>query len=307
METNDSMASLLRAFSEQGVEARAVTFSRLQEARAEVLDVLSRASSPGLMKYVEACYDLRRDEVDGMRSVVVAAVPSPAVRFRLEFEGSTVDALVPPTYLDYPSATRRIEAVLDAVLGSGDHYKRLRAPLKLIATRCGLAEYGRNNITYVGRLGSYARLAAYAMDVPYEEGTWRERRAMAECKRCDVCARRCPTGAIDRSRFLLNAERCLTFLNEEEASLPEWVSPEWHHCLVGCLRCQEACPANREASEKLIDGPCFDEEETLALISAARAEDLPPGTRKKVEDSGLSVLYPVLPRNVGLLLDGQRR
>lgn len=307
MEKNDSMASVLRAFSNQGMESRAVPFSRLREARAEVLDVLCHASGPGLMKYIEACYDLRRDEVDGMRSVVVAAVPSPAVRFRLEFEGSTVDALVPPTYLDYPSAARRIEAVLDAALGPGNHYKPLRAPLKLIATRSGLAEYGRNNITYVGRLGSYARLAAYATDVPCEEGTWRERRAMAKCERCDLCARRCPTGAIDRSRFLLNAERCLTFLNEEEADMPEWVSPDWHHCLVGCLRCQEACPANREASEKLIQGPSFDDEETSALTSAARAENLPPGTRKKVENSGLSVLYPILPRNVRLLLDGRRR
>ena len=47
-------------------------------------------------------------------------------------------------------------------------------PLKLLAVHGGIAEYGRNNITYVSGMGSFMRLTAVYSDMPCETDHWRE-------------------------------------------------------------------------------------------------------------------------------------
>ena len=47
----------------------------------------------------------------------------------------------------------------------------------------------------------------------------------------------------------------------------------------------------------------FSGKETETMMRVTKIEDLPEALRAKVEDSDLSALYPVLPRNLRLLLE----
>jgi len=291
-----------------GIRSKVVPMSRLEEVNAEIMKSMSGMTDPGLIKYINACFDFASEKaIHDPGSMLIMGVPSPKTRFHLMHESLEVDAIVPPTYLDYASANVRIESVLRRTLGERHReYASLQIPAKLLAVRSGLAEYGRNNITYVGDLGSHVRLMVYASDLPCENHEWHDKRMMSRCERCEICLRNCPTGAIDKSGFLLRAERCLTFLNEEETKIPDWVDSSWHHCLVGCLRCQDICPANRKVAKDSVEGATFSDEETDMLMKASCPEDLQAGLKEKVENSGLSRLYPVLPRNIALLLNNRK-
>ncbi len=128
---------------------------------------------------------------------------------------------------------------------------------------------------------------------------------MARCETCLVCRRGCPTGAIGPDRVLLHAERCLTYHNEQpgDVPFPAWIDPSWHTCLIGCLACQRACPANPPL-EVVPTGVVFTQEETSALLG----EDDHRGPvwttiRAKLEHLGQPYREDVLGRNVRALLD----
>jgi epoxyqueuosine reductase len=111
----------------------------------------------------------------------------------------------------------------------------------------------------------------------------------------------CPTGAISADRFLLKAERCLTFHNERRGAFPEWLKPSWHNCLVGCLYCQEACPVNKNGPKSLKEGPVFSEEETDFILQNVPLKEMPQTAVKKLEQLDVTEYLPVLGRNLRAL------
>ena len=185
-------------------------------------------------------------ELPGARSIIIVAVPTPQMRVTFQWQGKPVPVVVPPTYVSYTARTDSVQAVLAEWLQQeGYHLAKPRLPLKTLAVGSGLADYGRNNITYVPGMGSFLQLVGAFSDLPSEADPWDEPKALERCESCVACRRHCPTGAITDDRFLLHAERCLTYHNEAAADFPDWIDPSWHHCLIGCMRCQSACPENR--------------------------------------------------------------
>ena len=82
-------------------------------------------------------------------------------------------------------------------------------PIKRLAVLCGLAEYGRNNITSVPGIGSWVQYTVFLTDAPFDDSNWREKPVMAaECEDCDICIKACPKGAISKERFLFYREKC---------------------------------------------------------------------------------------------------
>ncbi len=119
------------------------------------------------------------------------------------------------------------------------------------------------------------------------------------CEKCAVCVNACPTGAIDPDRFIIRADRCITFMNERTGEFPAWLDPASHQCLVGCMRCQEACPENMNFRNWIVRKGSFTEEETGLLLSGKQ----PSGeTVEKLEALSLTEYLPVLPRNLKILL-----
>ncbi|MEE9378294.1 MAG: hypothetical protein V3V33_09695 [Candidatus Lokiarchaeia archaeon] len=78
--------------------------------------------------------------------------------------------LIPPTYLYGLKVINEMIEFLTEILKPGEYnvaYARL--PQKTLAVRSGLAEYGRNNITYIPGMGSFHRLTTLYSDFPTEE------------------------------------------------------------------------------------------------------------------------------------------
>jgi len=245
------------------------------------------------------------DTLPDATSIIVVAVPDPQRRITFHWQGQPVPATVPPTYLHWQGVDKRVEDSLSDILASkGYHVALANLPKKLTAGRSGLAAYGKNNVTYVPGMGSFHRLVVLWSDLPCEEEHWQDLRMMETCEKCQACQRVCPTGAIDSDRFLLRAERCLTFLNEKppEVPFPAWLDPSWHNCLVGCLRCQRVCPENREVRDWMEGHEVFSEAETALLLDGVAEEHLPPETVAKLERLDVIELLDILPRNLSALL-----
>jgi epoxyqueuosine reductase len=139
-------------------------------------------------------------------------------------------------------------------------------------------------------------------DMPCNEDPWRGAKALERCESCDACLKQCPTGAITRDRFLLDSGRCLTYYNEGTKDFPEWIDPAWHHCLIGCMRCQSVCPENKGVRDWIEERVEFSEPETNALVDGVPLDELPDVTAAKVRSLEISELYRLLCRNLGALI-----
>ena len=226
------------------------------------------------------------------RSLVVIAGRAPSHAAVFNVGRRKLTAVIPPTYLGSrfrASCRRLLEGVLEP---AGYRVERPTLPVKLLAVRTGLGEYGRNDLCYVPGMGSFTRLEAFVTDADLLEkndapNLDRGRRAarvrMGHCSTCSCCHWACPTGCIPSDASMINAERCLTYLNENEGPWPHWLEPGAHNSLVGCMRCQEVCPVNRPhlADPEIVAE--FDESETDTIL-----QNLPPGPtfRRPAHEAG---------------------
>lgn len=246
----------------------------------------------------------RPAEMPAARSMIVVAIPVPEVRMVFHWRRTAITAVLPPTYLGYARTTECLRQALGEWLAPhGFRVAATRLPLKTLAVSCGLGEYGRNNIVYVEGMGSYLQLAAVYSDLPPQDDPWREPRMMARCETCRACLNRCPTGAIGEDRFLLRAERCITFHNERKGAFPSWLGPAWHNCLLGCMHCQWPCPENKMSLSRVEFREEFSEEETRSILSGGSLGDLEAPTSARLQGLDLTEDLENLPRNLLALIE----
>jgi epoxyqueuosine reductase len=244
-------------------------------------------------------------ELANAQSLIVVAMPRPLTRAIFIWKGKAQSFILPPTYTAYDEKRIFVERAMAEEVGKvGYKVATAMLPLKLLAVRSGLAEYGRNNIAYVSGMGSFMRLTAVYSDKPCEKDSWQEARMMKRCETCDICSKTCPTGAIASDRFLLRAEKCLTYHNEKKGSIPfpEWIKPSWHNCIIGCIRCQAVCPENKQFLQWVGETAKFNEEETKLLLKGAPLEQIPASTLEKLKLLSLTDYFEMMPRNLSVLL-----
>ncbi len=261
---------------------------------------------PQLYKDYKAYFEFEPNvDFPQINSLFILAIPVPQFKAIFHLNQKEFSFLIPPTYLYELDLFNQMKDFLSDILSpEGYNIAYAQLPQKTLAVRCGLAEYGRNNITYVSGMGSFHRLATFYSDFPVEQDNWQDLRMMDLCKECSACIRKCPTGAIPTDRFLLRAGRCLTFHNEQPRDIPfpEWIDLTWHNCLVGCLHCQKICPANKKVKDWTELGPEFTEEETKLLLNRKKLDHLPEELKKKLEKCNLDYYLEVFPRNLGVFL-----
>jgi len=257
-------------------------------------------------------------------SLVVVATPSPPVKVRFHLDTGPFEAVIPPTYISSEARARCLGVLKNALAPEGFSVAGVPVPVKLLAVRTGLAEYGRNNIAYTRTLGSFVRLDTFATDadlVPRggpraglstflvggrdrTSGRWSPPRRMGSCAACKACHHACPTGCIPfpDTGVVIDAERCLTYLNEHEGEWPDWLDPAAHNALVGCMRCQLICPANKYHLRRERVVAEFDREETEVVLSDLPSEDLPELVRSKLALLDLDDYSTILGRNLRALV-----
>jgi epoxyqueuosine reductase len=301
----DGAARFLGAVGQRGWSARAVRIDRLEELRRAIDEPRAGGLLDGTFAQERLSFFSFDPpaEMPEARSILVIAVPAPAVGLTFCWQHEARSALLPPTYAGYEATTRRVQQEAAAILGQdGWRAARPLLPLKTLAVRSGLAEYGRNNIGYVRGMGSHTQLVGLFSDMPCEKDGWREPVMLVRCATCEACRKACRCGAIPEDRFLLRAERCLTYHNERAHPFPAWVEPDWHHALMGCMQCQQVCPEDKDRWGTLQTGEAFDEDETALLLSGPRREDLPGALEAKLSHLELLDDLPILSRNLRALL-----
>jgi len=314
------MPQLHRQLEAHGYQGRVVSIQRLRDLQEEIAGHHKQGRfDRDFYRERLAVFTFRPpDQLPDARSLIIVAVPEPQLRVTFTWGGSPRPVIVPPTFLLQKAPFRwrtfyperqidgQVKALLAEVLGpAGYRVAQAVLPKKMLAVHSGLGAYGRNNLCYVPGMGSFHRLVALCSDFSCSEDVWHEPRTMDTCEKCVACLRHCPTGAITAERFLLRAERCLTFHNERpgDVAFPSWIDRSWHRCLVGCMRCQLICPQNRDFLEWIEDGPAFSQEETALLVEGLPLDQLPPPLAGKLRHFDMLGLLEVLPRNLALLLD----
>ena len=239
-------------------------------------------------------------EVPRPRTLIVVARPSPPVKVRFHLDSGPLEAVIPPTYISSVGRAECLE-LLRSILGAqGLSVARARVANKLAAARTGLAQYGRNNLVYVRGMGTFARLDAFCTDADLDasELVLKGSMRMSSCPPCRNCHHHCPTGCIPYDGTVIDAARCLTHLNENEGEWPAWLDPQAHNALVGCMRCQEMCPADRYFLRTEVVVAEFDRHETEVVLKGLPPEQLPAPVRAKLAALDLEEYSPVLGRNL---------
>jgi len=303
METSELSANLLDVIEQEGCRVKIVSVEHLRDLQGEI-NTLHKQAMFDEEFFAEELngFDFAvTDRLPGAKSLIIAAAPQPQVRVTFVSEGKELPCTVPPTY-SY-ATDRKLEALLRSQLESAGYFiQKAIIPWKLLAVRSGLARYGNNNITYIAGLGSFYRLVALVTDLPCAEDSWGELNILSDCTNCDACTKACPGGAIGAGRFLLHAERCITFHSERQAKFPAWLNPSWHHCLVGCMVCQKVCPVDKEFRQWVVDGPVFTEAETAAILQGNSSDHWPQSAIEKIAGLDLSGYTKVLGRNLEVLI-----
>ena len=244
------------------------------------------------------------DDFNEVKSIIILGMARPQHRLNIDLGSRSIDAIIPPTYIDYRKIYRDMFKLLKKQLAAGGYrISRALLPLKLTAARSGMVKYGKNNITYIGKWGSFHQLAGFYTDLGVNEDPWQEMSILDACKTCTLCTRACPTGAILKDRFNLDTSRCLTFLNESKDDIPGWVKPEAHNSLIGCMRCQLVCPYNKKVKDWVVDIGKLSQEDIKLLDESSKGGKRDPKLVNKLSSMGLYEWFdntPIL-RNLKLL------
>ena len=294
---------LYRRLESKGHRARIVSIKRLSALKQKVKEWREQnLLDKDLFKeyLMDFVFDLPSNLLRA-KSIVVVASPQPHRRASFTLNNTTEAVLIPSNYSDDTDA--EVANILDDYAHSQSfRFAKAVLPLKLLAVCSGLAEYGKNNIAYVRGMGSYLRFTAFYSDLPPDTDVWQEPRMMERCLHCTACLKNCPTQAICSERFLLHAERCITFHNERKQDFPSWLQTSWHNSLIGCLHCQQSCPENKTYKDWIENSRVFSKEETSSIMNKEPREKLPGAMVKKLEQLGMMTYYEILPRNLKALL-----
>jgi epoxyqueuosine reductase len=246
------------------------------------------------------------------QSVIIMAIILKPMMFNLHYMDTRISAAMPPNYYE-SGLTRKMlleEIQQNIIHQPGYRLEKInRFHLKLTAVRSGLGRYGKNNICYVDGMGSFLTLHAFLSDYPFEADHWQAMQMMELCQNCQVCLKQCPVGAIRVDNFVIDVSRCIPLYNEVEGVLPGWIPAGAHHALFGCMKCQAACPANREALREFGYFEDLSEEETRQFLSGNPDEAAVLAVSQKLKIPylvGSREMIAVTSRNIQALVGGHK-
>jgi epoxyqueuosine reductase len=297
------ISKLEKVAIEHNDRIKVIPIERLKELKEIIGDFREQEELNGFQKWiVDELYRYERPRADfTVNSIILIAINHPFFAKVNFHKGGKLKTFLSLVRSDFCKA----EAYLTKYLEEKGHsiMKADNLPLKRLAAHSGLAQYGRNNITYVDGLGSNFSYAAYFSDLPCEEDTWGEVRNAAVCAKCNLCIKNCPTGAILSNRFLIDNQKCLSCINEIPGEFPDWLPATVHHTLYDCLICQRICPMNNKQADNIIEGISFTEEETDMLLEGRPIDTFSEELKAKAYFLGIDEWYKAIPRNLKILFE----
>lgn len=259
-------------------------------------------------KYLEAVKYQMPERFPDVQSIIIMAVFTVPMLVNFYLNDKKYEIMVPPQYYDdgIEEEDLRGTVVNDIIQTSKSRLERAKhVSLKLLAVRSGLGRYGRNNICYVEGMGSLLTLYAYFTDFQFGTDNWHQIKTMDICADCEICIRQCPTKSLSEKHFVIDAGRCITLYNEIKGEFPEWIDPQAHNTLMGCMRCQLCCPANHAALKRCGRFEDVTEEETKKIIEGRCDEEVVNSLSRKLRmfsPDNAHDYFPILQRNLRVLL-----
>lgn len=274
---NVQETSLLTKLQQNNCKAAIIPIHLLINLQQEMDELYNSGilSKNLIHKYLRHFYYDYSEVFPNAQSILITAVPQPMTILRFTYRKKEQRIVVPPTYI-YTEAEKLVFNIVENELKK-ENYSFIRGnlPLKILAVRSGLSQYGRNNISYISGMGSFYRLTALISDMPCDNATWQDIQMMPHCDNCWACLNNCPTKCIDIKQKIIDASRCLTYINENSEPFPVWINGNWHNSLVGCIRCQLACPQNRNQNMLTDYRDILDESDIDELLHANDFTKLP--------------------------------
>lgn len=115
------------------------------------------------------------------------------------------------------------------------------------ARRAGLGWMGKHTLLINQRAGSYFFLAELIIDL--EIDTVQEQ-VKDHCGTCTRCIDACPTLAISKKGYSLDASKCISYLTIElKEDIPAVYKDSMEQWMFGCDICQAVCPWNRFSTQ----------------------------------------------------------
>ncbi len=293
---------------------KTVSVNHLPELQANIdeLEKSNKISSNKVFRsYISSFkFEIPKDFLTA-KSLIIMAVFTPPISLKFHFQDKIHQTMLPGNYsfTGINNDTLEEEILNNIIKKQGYSVKRTRnIHLKLLAVRSRLGKYGRNNICYVGEMGSFVNLMAFFTDYEFEEDTLGTIEMMEYCKSCQICIFDCPGQAIPKSeRFIINIERCIPLYNEIPEKIPEWIPSSAHNALMGCMICQKNCPGNKKALPLTIQGGDILEEESKLVLDCnlEKAKELNLGEKIPIYFFNPEITLPgldLLKRNLELIL-----
>lgn len=288
-------------------KCRMVSLNHIQELESEFNKSINNSLVDKSLyeSYIQGYIDFSiKEKYPLAESLIIIATPSPQADLKFQIGNKDFWLKIPPMYSDRIEVTGRIKKITSDIFDSnGFNTFPIVLPKKLIAVKSGLAKYGKNNLAYVDGMGSYHRLTLFATDLPCENDSWLEVQTLDRCEKCFACQKSCPTSAISGDKFVIKAERCLAYLNEQSGTFPEWIDTTAHNCIIGCVKCQDSCPENRDYISASMIKEEFNEKETHMILNNIPFEELPENLQTKVSNLCLKYYYKHLSRNISPLIE----
>jgi epoxyqueuosine reductase len=302
------IAELHSRFEAIGRSTALCSTSRLEEVSRELTAryVAGEIASEIFQRYFAGFSYSPPATLPDANSLLLVAAPIGRSEIELDLELGPFVATIPPTY-GAEEKIKEDETLLASFFNERRiAYARAWLPLKALAARAGLARYGRDNVLKFEGAGSFVRLDAWWTELEAEGEYWGEPRVLERCASCGACAKACPNDCFLGGRFLMDASKCLTFMNEGQTPFPSWVGHECHNAAVGCLLCQDACPENRDVPGRSVYRRFVLDRSASELLMAGRPlAELPASAAAAVRAAEMVGCEGRLARNLRALIEAK--
>lgn len=249
---NDGMTAMKENIRRRLFEAgaSAVGFARADEVDAEArrrFDTWLAEGGAGTLDYMHRHRDLRADPrtlLEGTRTVVATAWNYlPSVLRQVGMQPVARYAYGRDYHKALRSLLRPVCRSIERDYGCATRICIDSAPLaeRYWAVRAGIGFTGTNGCLIVPGKGSWMFLAEILLTADVEP----DAPCRSGCLGCGACRNVCPAGAIGDGG--VDASRCLSAITVEGVPMPDAMRGS-RLPLLGCDRCQEVCPHNRDAA-----------------------------------------------------------
>lgn len=170
----------------------------------------------------------------------------------------------------YAPLRSALAAMADLLVDRGHRAAVLSDDSRLVdraaAVRAGVAWWGKNTMALMPGFGPWILLGSVVTDAVIDPDEPMRR----TCGTCEACLPACPTGALVEPG-VLDARRCIAYLLQSPADIPEGLRAAVGDRFYGCDDCLDACPPGGQLLQRSGGTPDLPD---MAEVLEASDEDL---------------------------------